>query len=182
MDPDGLNTDELVTRLRAVVGKISRAMDREVGSGELTRTQFTVLGTTVRRGPIRLGDLAERENINPTMLSRVVAKLDAIGYIARKPDPADQRAALIVATASGARAHAEIRAQRTALMARRLGELPPEAEIQLRAALPALEQLAGAMLQPRTREEATASTASTATASTWNASTAPGTPGSWRGL
>jgi DNA-binding MarR family transcriptional regulator len=143
-----LSTDEVVTRLRAAVSRMSRAMDREVGSGELTRTQFTVLGTTIRRGPIRLGDLAELENINPTMLSRVVAKLDSAGFIQRKPDPSDQRAALIEATPAGAAAHAEIRAQRTALMARRLAELPLDAEPQLRDALPALELLASAMVHP----------------------------------
>lgn len=141
------DTDELVNRLRIAVGKISRAMDRQIGSGEMTRTQSTVLGTTIRRGAMRLGDLAEVENINPTMLSRVVAKLDAMGYIRRMADPTDLRAALIEATPEGVAAHALVRAQRTELLAARLAELPEFTEEQLRAALPALELLGDAMLR-----------------------------------
>lgn len=141
------DTEELVNRLRVAVGKISRAMDRQIGAGDLTRTQFTVLGTTIRRGPIRLGDLAELENINPTMLSRVAAKLEAMGYIRRMPDPADLRAALIEATPEGSAAHHAVRTHRTELIAARLAALPDGTEDGLRTALPALEALGDAMLR-----------------------------------
>ncbi len=141
------DTDELANRLRIAVGKISRAMDRQLRPGEMTRTQSNVLGTTIRRGAMRLGDLAEMENINPTMLSRVVAKLDALGYIRRMADPSDLRAALIEATPEGVAAHAQVRAARTELLAARLAELPGVTESELRAALPALELLGGAMLR-----------------------------------
>ncbi|MDR1998874.1 MAG: MarR family transcriptional regulator [Frankiaceae bacterium] len=141
------DADELVNRLRIAIGKISRAMDRQIASGAMTRTQSNVLGTIIRRGQMRLGDLAELENINPTMLSRVVAKLDAAGYIRRMPDPADLRAVLIEATDEGVAAHALARAQRTALLGARLVELPEPDDSRLRAALPALEHLGDAMLR-----------------------------------
>jgi DNA-binding MarR family transcriptional regulator len=138
---------ELVSRLRVAVFTISRSIDRQVGSGEMTRTQMSVLGTIVRRGPLRLSELAERENLNPTMLSRVVAKLDAGGFIQRLPDPDDQRAIRVEATASGTRTQRRLRAERSALLAARLGSLPEDTATQLIAALPALEQLAEAMMR-----------------------------------
>lgn len=138
---------EVVTRLRIAVAKISRSMDRQVGAGEMTRTQIQVLGTAVRRGPLRLSELAEVEGINPTMLSRIVAKLDAGGLIRRLPDPEDQRAVRIEATAEGARIQRRLRAERSALLRARLGELPAATSAQLIDALPALEELADAMMR-----------------------------------
>ena len=138
---------ELVSRLRIAVAKISRSMDRQVGAGEMTRTQIQVLGTAVRRGPLRLSELAELEGLNPTMLSRIVAKLDAGGYIRRMPDPDDQRAVRIEATPEGARVQRRLRDERSALLSARLGELPTQTSAQLIEALPALEELADAMLK-----------------------------------
>lgn len=138
---------ELVSRLRIAVAKISRSMDRQIGSGEMTRTQIQVLGTAVRKGPMRLSDLAELEGLNPTMLSRIVAKLDAGGYIRRLPDPDDLRAVRIEATDEGRRVQRRLRDERSALMEARLAGLPPETADRLMEALPALEQLGDAMLR-----------------------------------
>lgn len=138
---------ELVSRLRIAVAKISRSMDRQVGAGEMTRTQIQVLGTAVRRGPLRLSELAEVEGLNPTMLSRIVAKLDAAGYIRRLPDPDDQRVVQIEATPEGVRVQRRLRDERSALLSARLADLPPGASAQLIEALPALEDLADAMLR-----------------------------------
>ena len=142
-----IDDGELTERLRIAVAKISRSMDRQTGSGEMTRTQIQVLGTAVRRGPIRLSDLAELEGLNPTMLSRMVAKLDAAGYIRRLPDPDDQRAVRIEATPEGVRIQRRLREERSALLRQRLGDLPPERSAQLIDSLPALEELAAAMLR-----------------------------------
>jgi DNA-binding MarR family transcriptional regulator len=142
-----VDNGELVSRLRMAVAKISRSMDRQVGAGEMTRTQIQVLGTAVHKGPMRLSELAELEGLNPTMLSRIVGKLDAGGYIRRLPDPDDLRAVRIEATAEGERVQRRLRDERSALVSERLAALPPETADQLIEALPALEQLADAMLR-----------------------------------
>jgi DNA-binding MarR family transcriptional regulator len=144
---DDTDPVELVSRLRIAVAKISRSMDRQVVAGEMTRTQMQVLGTAVRRGPVRLSELAELEGLNPTMLSRIVAKLDAGGYIRRLSDPEDQRAVRIEATPEGERVQLRLRAERSALMSARLASLPPQTSARLQDALPALEELADAMLR-----------------------------------
>ena len=84
----------------------------------------------------------------PTMLSRVLGKLDALGLIGRAPDPDDQRAVVATATVAG-RAKAErIRERRTAELLDVLGRLPVDTRATLLAALPAFEELTDAIRGP----------------------------------
>jgi DNA-binding MarR family transcriptional regulator len=138
--PDTFDADN-VARLRIALARTSRLLDRSVASGGLTRTQMSVLGTVARRGPIGIGELAEIEGVNPTMLSRVVAKLDEIDLIRRRPDPADGRAARVVITPEGAELHEQLLRQRTEVLTSMLHELPGPLAADLLNALPALEAL-----------------------------------------
>ena len=112
-----------------------------IGEG-LTPTQASVLGIVTRRGPLGLTELTEIEGLNPTMLSRVVGKLDSFGLIRRLRDPDDFRAARVEVTPEGRETSQRIAAQRAAILSERLAGLPPEQESALVAALPALENLA----------------------------------------
>jgi DNA-binding MarR family transcriptional regulator len=132
---------EDVARLRIALGRTTRLLDRSIASGGLTRTQLSVLGTVTRRGPIGIGELAEIEGLNPTMLSRVVAKLDDAGLIRRQPDPDDGRAARVQVTVAGQAMHTRLQQERTDVLTAMLRALPPGRSAQLLAALPALEAL-----------------------------------------
>lgn len=133
---------EDITRLRIALGRISRFLDRQSRGNQLTRTQASVLATVTRLGPIRLSELAEIEGVNPTMLSRIVAKLEDAGLFRRRPDPADGRAALVEVTDAGHAEQLRLRAERTELLDTRIAALPPARAAELLAALPALESLA----------------------------------------
>ena len=64
-------------RLRATIARLHRHL-RPTAAGTaagLTPTKISLLLTVVREGPIRLSDLADRESLNPTMLSRSISKL-----------------------------------------------------------------------------------------------------------
>jgi DNA-binding MarR family transcriptional regulator len=91
---------------------------------------------------LRAGDLAEAEAVNPTMLSRVLAHLEQEGLADRGPDPEDGRCTLVGATARGRRLIERVRARRAAVLLARLEQMPDEHVAALRAALPALEDLA----------------------------------------
>ena len=133
---------DTVIRLRRVVLRLARQLNAaSVGEG-LTPTQASVLGVVNGRGPVSLADLAEIEGLNPTMLSRVVGKLDSFGLIRRLRDPDDFRAARVEVTPDGLQAYRRIAAQRAAILSERVAGLPPEQEAALIAALPALENLA----------------------------------------
>lgn len=135
--------DRDAIRLRNAVLRIARRL-RTTGDPEgLTATQSSVLATLERRGPMRAGDLAECEALNPTLLSRVLGHLEERGLAAREPDPDDGRATLARATDDGARLIARLRARRAALLLEWLEGMAPERRASLTDALPALEELAG---------------------------------------
>lgn len=140
-------TDD-VARLRIALARISRLLDRQSRGATLTRTQASVLATAARLGPIRLTELADVEGVHPTMLSRIVGKLEVAGLLLRTPDPEDGRAALVEVTDSGRELHLRLRAERTAVLAARLTALDPEEVSALLAALPALEALADPARMP----------------------------------
>lgn len=133
--------DGEVSRLRVALGRISRQVDRQTSGGELTKTQFSILTTAVRRGPIRAAEMAEIETLNPTMLSRLIGKMEAAGLLRRSAHPDDGRAVVVSATPEGIALHAELRDKRTRLFAEYLGQLPEADTRDLLAALPALEAL-----------------------------------------
>ena len=134
--------DETVIRLRRVILRLARQLNAaSVGEG-LTPTQASVLGIVARRGPLGLTELTEIEGLNPTMLSRVVGKLDSFGLIRRLRDPDDFRAARVEVTPEGTQAYQRIAAERAAILSERVAGLPPEQEAALIAALPALDNLA----------------------------------------
>ena len=134
--------DETVIRLRRMILRLARQLNAASAGEGLTPTQASVLGIVTNRGPLGLTELTEIEGLNPTMLSRVVGKLDSFGLIRRLRDPDDFRAARVEVTAEGKQAYQRIAAQRAAILSERVAELPPEQEEALVAALPALENLA----------------------------------------
>jgi DNA-binding MarR family transcriptional regulator len=140
---------EDVTRLRIALGRVSRFLDRQSRGDRLTRTQTSALATVMRLGPIRISELAEIEGVNPTMLSRIVAKLEDAGLLRRLADPADGRVVRVEVTDAGRAEQLRLRAERSELLAARLAALPRERAAELLAALPALESLADE-LAPKT--------------------------------
>src|SRR3954454_17380913 len=90
-----------VARLRDSIGRIARCLRTiDAGSG-LPPTQMSLLASLVRLGPIRISDLARRERVNATLLSRAISGLEEQGLVLRTADPPDKRAATIAITRAG---------------------------------------------------------------------------------
>jgi DNA-binding MarR family transcriptional regulator len=140
--------DEELGRLRVALARITRALDRQTRGDLLTRTQFSALATIARRGPVRVSEVAELEGVNPTMLSRILGKLEDAGLVRRSPDPSDGRVSLVEATDAGTELHQRLRAQRTTLLAEQLAAMPQAGAAALLTALPALESLAEHLADP----------------------------------
>jgi DNA-binding MarR family transcriptional regulator len=137
-----VDNDE-VARLRATIGRLSRRLRAAQAAAGLTPTQLSVLFAVHRSGPYRLAALAEQEGLNPTLLSRVVARLVEQGLLRRAADPADRRAAVVQTTAPGRRLCERLRRERNDALGRTVARLPAADRQALVAALPALESLAG---------------------------------------
>jgi DNA-binding MarR family transcriptional regulator len=144
---------EEVDRLRMALGRISRLIDRQVRGDGMTRTQLSVLGTVGRKRSIGMGELADVEGLNPTMLSRIVGKLELAGLLQRCPGIDDRREVRVEITAAGTRLHAKLKNERSQLLAARLADLPAAQVRALSTAIPALESLAAAM-RPADRKAA----------------------------
>src|SRR5206468_2018195 len=94
-------SSELAGELRAAVLGLAREL-RNLGAEDgLTPTQTSVLGLLERKGPLRASEIAVREALNPTLVSRVLGGLEASGYLLRGPDADDARASRIEVSASG---------------------------------------------------------------------------------
>jgi DNA-binding MarR family transcriptional regulator len=142
-------TNELAVRTRSVIGRLGRGLRQAGSQTDLSPSQYEVFGTIARRGDLRLADLAAIEGINPTLLSRIVAKLEASGLVTRAPDPEDRRVAHVVPTAKGRRRYEQIRHARTDAVNLAIAGLTDAERRALVAALPVLESLANTLRDGR---------------------------------
>ncbi len=143
---------ELIARLRGVISRLARQLNATSTGEGLTPTQYSVLGLVRSRGPLGLAELTELEGLNPTMLSRIVRKLDENGLITRLPNPNDLRAVRVAVTPSGELVHGRIRERRTRVLSECLEQLPEETADQLLELVPALETLAETLKKIPTTE------------------------------
>lgn len=131
----------MLTRLRQAISRLGRELNTTATDEGLTPTQASTLNVIARRGPIGLAELARVERLNPTMLSRVIAKLDGAGLIARTPHPEDQRSAVVGVTEHGQATAGRIRDNRTKEVAQAAAALNAEQQRLITDAVPALESL-----------------------------------------
>ena len=94
-----------------------------------------------RAGTLRLSDLAREEGLNPTMVSRIVGKLEAAGMVTRTSDPDDARVIHLAATPEGIALRETIRNERTDALLYALRNLSKEQKLALSGATPALEAI-----------------------------------------
>ena len=87
---------------------------------------FALLFQLVQGGPSRPSTLAEAACVDPSTVSKQVADLARLGLVERRPDPADGRATLLVATRDGVTLYEQRRRQRIALFQRVVEDWPAE--------------------------------------------------------
>jgi DNA-binding MarR family transcriptional regulator len=96
-----------------------------------------------------MGELADSEGINPTMLSRVVSKLLDNGLLERTSDVDDRRAAWVSITRLGRRLTERMKSERTEAVNAAMGALAPGDRRSIERALSALEALAEQLKEVR---------------------------------
>jgi DNA-binding MarR family transcriptional regulator len=131
----------LAEHLRVVLGRLNRSLRLTHAEKDLSSSQREVLMAIARAGTLRLSDLAREEGLNPTMLSRIVAKLEAAGMVTRTCDPKDARVIHLTVTPQGLALRERIRSERTDALLFALSRLSKEEKQALSAATPALEAI-----------------------------------------
>jgi DNA-binding MarR family transcriptional regulator len=144
LPPDRLAIGQLLVRLLREFRDDLAAPRADAGYGDVREVHFQIFGN-IRMGGIRLTELADRAQLSLAAASELVNDLVDLGYLTRRPDPADGRAKLIdltkrgqslMASAGGRVADIEDRwskvvgerrfAQMTTTMQRLLDELDPK--------------------------------------------------------
>lgn len=145
--PDSLGVD--ADRLRLVLLRLSRRIRSSYAGAatssqlSVTPSQLTVLATIHRHGRLTVGQIAEREHVQPPSASKIVAALERAGLVARTTDPTDRRYQPIETTAAGKAYLDQVRTAGRTFVASRLGELDAADVDAIAQALPALERLLG---------------------------------------
>jgi DNA-binding MarR family transcriptional regulator len=94
-------TQTLTTTTRALHSmRLYAEMVRRAGV-PIRPNLFTVLTRLSELQPARLSDVADNTGYDPSTVSRQVAELVALGYVARVRDAQDRRAAVLTVTAPG---------------------------------------------------------------------------------
>jgi len=134
-------TISLSSQMRLAVMRLSRRL-RQQSVGDITQSQLSALATVERAGPLSLGELAEIERVAPPSMTRIAARLEERGLLARTADMTDRRVARVAITDEGRELLEETRTRRDAYLATRLAAMSPEEQDVLVRALPLLERLA----------------------------------------
>jgi DNA-binding MarR family transcriptional regulator len=127
---------ELADELRRAVGRFVRVV--RDGTDTLPPTRADALGYLSREGPRTIAALAARRGVKHQSMSRTVAELEALGYVAREPNPADARGFVITLTPTGEAALETDRQARRDRVATAISTRLTPAERQMLRAVPLL--------------------------------------------
>jgi DNA-binding MarR family transcriptional regulator len=137
-----LRTAELADALRGPLLRLTRLMRQERSDASVPIGQLAALGTVHHYGPLTAGELAEREQVQPPSMTKIIAALEDRGLVQRAIHPVDRRQVLISSTSAGRELVLSTRRARTEWLARRLAVLTADERAALRAAAPVLEKMA----------------------------------------
>ncbi|MEO6988177.1 MAG: MarR family transcriptional regulator, partial [Aquihabitans sp.] len=88
--------------------------------------------------PVRLSDLATSMSLDRSIASRQAESLVQAGFVERRPDPTDRRAALLAPTRSGRSVLTRLQAERKRWLDRAVSTLQPQEVDALGLLLPRL--------------------------------------------
>ena len=133
----------LANELRLSIHRLTRRLRQQHPDHDLTLTQISALAIIWREGPITAGELAQREQVRPPSITRVVDGLEAALMVVRKDNPSDGRQVLVEITQDGVTRMESYVEAREAWLAQQLRELPVKDQEILHRAAVILNDLAG---------------------------------------
>jgi DNA-binding MarR family transcriptional regulator len=133
----------LASRVRLAVVRLNRRLRAQRTSSSVTLTQYSALSSLRKCGAMTPGELAAKEVVQPPSMTRVIAALEDLGYVSRRPHPTDGRQSIVELTEAGeAYVQAEVSA-REAWLDKRLAELTEAERQTLAEAAEIIDRMAG---------------------------------------
>jgi MarR family transcriptional regulator, transcriptional regulator for hemolysin len=90
--------EDLLFEINETARAIRRLFEQRASAMGVTRSQWRVLARLKREPNLRQVELAERLDMEPITLCRIVDRLEEAGLVERKTDPSDRRAWLLQLT------------------------------------------------------------------------------------
>ena len=136
---------ETAAHLRVVIARTARRLRQEAlgpeADAELSPSLTAALATIEAHGPLTPSELADRERVRRPTATRVIGRLIAAELAERTADPSDRRSALVSITPAGRELMRRLRKRKTAYLARRLRDLPPDDLAAIERAADVLERI-----------------------------------------
>ena len=118
------SAEEIAFELNSVAIHLVRRLRRADESLGVSAARLSALSVLVFGGPCSINQLAAAEQVAGPTMSKLVAALEASGFVARAPDPSDARAVVLRPTSKGHALMERGRRQRVERLARELRNLP----------------------------------------------------------
>ncbi len=139
MSPKAKDTSltDAAAQLRLGIVRTARRLRQEAAAeaSGLTPTSTSALATIERHGPLTPSELAKLERVQRPTVTRTLGCLERERLIARTPDPADGRSALVSVNAAGRERLRRLRGRKNAYLARRMRDMSAaDVEVLERAA------------------------------------------------
>jgi DNA-binding MarR family transcriptional regulator len=131
--------DDLAEALPRRAGQLTRLFLAR-SALTLTRTEIGVLAATSERAE-RITDLAAAEGVTQPAITMLVNRLQARGWLRRRPDPSDRRAVRVEATPAGRAAFHAVRAEYRAFFHGEMASLADEEVETLARAVAIIDKL-----------------------------------------
>jgi len=126
--------DNAVTEFAQSIAMLVRSAHAAASTQELSWTEMGVLKRLARGGPATTADLARAQSMRPQSMRTIVAALEKVGMIERKPHPTDGRQVNLSLTAKGAGAQKSASAAKQTWLAQAIAKLDRQDQETLFAA------------------------------------------------
>ena len=93
--------EDNVTNLMMAISTLTRRVRAAVASHDLSMSQTMVMARLAKDGSFTAADLARAEGMKPQSMGTVIAELEELGLVRRKPHPTDGRQRMIELTDKG---------------------------------------------------------------------------------
>jgi DNA-binding MarR family transcriptional regulator len=141
--PTSIPPTHCAVRLRAAMSNLARQLRAALPPDGISVAKLSVLGQLHRLGPLTPSELAQRERVKLQSLTRLLAELEADGWVQRLPHPLDGRQSLLSLTRLGAKLLAADVHRREASLVEAIGaRLTAREQARLLAACALIDRLA----------------------------------------
>jgi DNA-binding MarR family transcriptional regulator len=126
--------DSAVTDFAHAIGLLVRRARAAASSQELSWTDTAVLKRLAKEGPATTADLARSQGMRPQSMRTIIAGLEQLGMVERKPHATDGRQVNIALTTKGAAVQKTAGDAKQTWLAQAIAQLDPQERDTLFAA------------------------------------------------